>query len=66
MRRLFNHLIVVRDPINIVILTVHSKLLVVKLELVAAALAIQFIVNVDVWLLRKAILCPRALLDILI
>ena len=66
MRRLFNHLIVVRDPINIVVLTVNSKLLVVKLKLVAAALAIQFIVNVDVWLLRKAILSPRALLDILI
>ena len=48
MRRLFNHLIVVRDPINIVVLTVNSKLLVVKLKLVAAALAIQFIVNVDV------------------
>ena len=66
MRRLFNHLIVVRDPINIVVLTVNSKLLVVKLKLITAALAIQFIVNVDVWLLRKAILSPRALLDILI
>lgn len=66
MHRLFNHLIVVRDTVNIVELTIDSKLLVVQLELVTAALAVQLIVDIDVLLLREAVLSCRALLDILI
>jgi hypothetical protein len=56
MHRLFNHLIVIRDAINIIVLTVNSKLLVVQLKLIPTALAIQFIIDVNVLLLRKAIL----------